>query len=122
MSRAGEEMILELAGLLSTETVKTAAKKDDDKDKKDEKKDEKLCAKCGKKDCPCGCKGDADKCKCPEKDKDDKKEDKKASVMMSVLQDLVKLAGELDDIGAEEASGLVDDALKVIVDGLEKKK
>lgn len=114
MSRAGEEMILELASLLNTDTVKTAAKKDDDKD------DKKPC-KCGKKDCKCGCEGDSDKCKCKKEEaKKDEKKDKKASVMMGVLQNLVKLAGELDEMGAEEASGLVDDALKSIVDNLKE--
>lgn len=111
MSRAGDEMILELASLLGTETVKTAAKKDDKDEKKEDKKDEKKEEKAEKED--------------KKDDKEDKKDDKKekeASVMMSVVQDLVKLAGELDDIGAEDASSLVDDALKVIVDGLEKKK
>ena len=33
MSRAGEEMILELAKLMHTDTVKTAAKKEDKEDK-----------------------------------------------------------------------------------------
>lgn len=115
MSRAGEEMILALAGLLGTETVKTAAKKDDDKDdKKDKAKEKKEKAK-----------EKEEKEKAEKKEKDDKKkekEDKKASVMLGVLQNLVKLAGELDEMGAEEASGLVDDALKVIVDGLDEEE
>lgn len=118
MSRAGEEMILALAGLLGTETVKTAAKKDDDKDdKKDKAKEKKEKAKEKEE------KEKAEKAE--KKEKDDKKkekEDKKASVMLGVLQNLVKLAGELDEMGAEEASGLVDDALKVIVDGLDEEE
>lgn len=110
MSRAGEEMILELAGLLGTDTVKTAAKKDDDKDDKKDKKEEKA----EKKE-----KEDKEKKDKKDKEKKDKeKKDKKASVMIGVLQSLVKLAGELDEMGAEEASSLVDDALKVIVDGI----
>ena len=112
MSRAGEEMMLELANLLGSDVVKTAAKKDDDdKEKKDDKKE-----KAEEKE---------DKEKAEKKEKDDKKkekEDKKASVMMNVINDLVKLAEELDEVGAEEASGLVDDALRVIVNNLEKKK
>ncbi|KKM65176.1 hypothetical protein LCGC14_1493930 [marine sediment metagenome] len=115
MSRAGEEMILALAGLLGTETVKTAAKKDDDKDdKKDKAKAKEKKDKAKEKE---------EKEKAEKKEKDDKKkekEDKKASVMFGVLQNLVKLAGELDEMGADEASILVDDALKVIVDGLKE--
>lgn len=113
MSKAGEEMVLELASLLGSNVVKTAAAKDDDDD---EKKD-KPC-KCGKKDCGCGCKGDSDKCKCK---KEDKKPDKKAFVMAGVLKSLVKLAGDLDDIGADEASTMVDEALKIIVKNFERK-
>lgn len=107
MSRAGEEMVQELARLLNTGMDKTAAKKDDE---------EKKPCKCGK-DCDCGCEGDSEKCKCEKKKDDDKK---KASTMMSVVNDLVKLANELDEAGADEASGLVDDALKVILEGLNK--
>jgi hypothetical protein len=117
----GDEMILELAASLNAGMEKTAAKKDDDKEDKKEKKEEKC--KCGKKDCDCGCKGDADKCKCKKeekKDKDDKKEKKDA--MMDVLTGLSKLAADLDEVGAEEASSLVDDALKVIVHNLENEK
>lgn len=117
MSRAGEEMVLELAALLNNDLVKSAAKEDGD-----DKEDKKPC-KCGKKDCKCGCEGDSDKCKCKkEEEKKDDKKDKKASIMVRVLQDLVKLAGELDEIGADGASSLVDDALRVIVKNLEKKK
>jgi len=109
MSKSGEEMIQGLASLLDKNLAKTAAKKDDKKDKP---------CKCGKKDCGCGCKGDAEKCKC----KGDKKTEKKSSVMVGVLRHLVKLASELDDIGADEASSLVDSALKVIVKNIERKK
>ena len=105
MSRSGDEMILQLASLLSTSTVKTAAKKDEEKeDKKEDKKEE------------------AKEKKDKKKDKKEEKEEKKASLIMGLVQDLVKLAGDLDDAGAEEASALVDDALRSIVDGLEKKK
>lgn len=108
MTRAQNEMIQKLASLLGPSEVKTAAKKDDDKeDKKDEK-----CCKCGKEDCKCGCKGDADKCKCEPKDEDKKK---KAEVIVAVMNDLVKLADGLDDIGAGKASDMVDDALKHVV-------
>jgi len=108
MSRAGEEMILELAGLLGTDTVKTAAKKDDDKEDKKDKKEDKEDKK-------------EDDDKKDKKEDDDKKDgkfekEKKASIMAGVLQDLVKLATELDELGADEASSLVDDALKVIVE------
>jgi len=104
MSRAGDEMILELATLLGTDTVKTAAKKDEKKEKKEEKeKDEKEDKKEKKEE---------------KEDKKEDKEKKKASLMAGVLQDLVKLATELDELGAEEASSLVDDALRVIVDNI----
>ena len=118
MTRLGDEMILELAASLGG-LNKTAAKKDEDKD--EDKKDDKKCATCGKKDCPCGCDGDSDKCKCDKKDKDDKKkDDKKKDAVMYVLDGLAKLASELDEAGAEDASSLVDDALKVIVNNLKK--
>lgn len=107
-------MVLELAALLGNGVVKTAAA------------DEEAKCKCTKgEDCKkhpgnrgCGCKGDADKCKCK---KEDKKPDKKSFVMTGVLENLVKLAGELDDIGADEASNMVDEALKIIVKNLERK-
>jgi hypothetical protein len=104
MTRAGDEMILELASLLNTDMVKNAAKKDEnDKDEND--KDEK----------------DEEEKKDEAKDKEKEKNDKKAS-LISVVNDLVKLAGELDDMGAEEASNLVDDALKTIVDSFQSDK
>lgn len=101
MSRSGDEMVLELAALLGNDMVKNAAKDNDDK--KEDKKE----------------KAEKDK-----KEKADKKDDKKknAFVMVRVLQDLTKLASELDKLGADSASGLVDDALRVIVANLEKKK
>ena len=106
MTRAGDEMILQLASLLGTDTVKTAAKKKEDKkEEKEDKKDEKKEEEEEKED-------DKD-----EKKKEEKKE-KKASVMSSVLKDLVKLASELDELGAEEASDLVDDALRSIVQNI----
>lgn len=108
MSRAGEEMVLELATLLDNPVMKTAAKDDEKDEKKEDKKEE------DKKE---------EKKEDEKDEKEEKKEDKKeASVMVRVLQDLVKLASELDEIGADDASGLVDDALKVIVDNLEKQK
>jgi len=107
MSRSGEEMMLELATILGT-MQKTAAKKDED-DKKEDKKEEKE----DKKE-------EDDEDKEDKKEEDDKKEDKKASVMMGVVSSLVKLANELDEVGAEEASSLVDEALQVIVKNLEK--
>lgn len=103
MSRAGEEMVLELASLLETDVVKTAAKKEDEDDKKDKKEE----------------KAEKDEKKEKKDDKEEKKEDKKASVMVHVLRDLVKLAGELDDLGADKASSLVDEALRVITDSIE---
>ena len=119
MSRAGEEMILALSSLLNTDVVKTAAKKDDDKkeEKKEGKKDDKKPCKCGDKDCK-ECKDD----KKEEKKKDEKKGKDKESAVLNVLNNLTKLAGELDNVGADEASGLVDEALKIIVDSIGKKK
>ena len=38
---------------------------------------------------------------------------------MGVVNDLVKMANDLDAAGAVEAAGLVDDALQVIMKGLE---
>jgi len=107
MSRSGEEMMVELAGLLNnSKIVATAAKKDDD-DKKEKKEEKKECKKCK-----------CDPCECDKKDKKDKKE---AEAVMGVINDLVKLAGDLDALGEDKASAAVDDALKVIVEGLKKK-
>lgn len=96
MTRAGDEMIHVLATLLDTNTIKTASKKDKEEDveKKDNGKDKKK-----EKD-----------------DEKDEKKDKKASVIVSVVNDLVKIANDLDNAGAQEASDLVDDALKIILD------
>lgn len=111
MLKSGDEMITVLAGLLGGDLNKTAAKKDDKKE--DDKKDKK-CPECGHKDCDCGCDTETGKgCKCS-KDKDDKK--KKASY---VIASLSKLAGDLDEMGEDDASSLVDDALRVIVKSLE---
>ena len=97
MSRSGDEMMLELFNLLNKQgLVSTAAKKDDEEDKdepKDDEKDEK-------------------------EDKKDKDKKKKA-VVMGVLNELTKLASELDEAGAEEASSVVDEALRVIVRDLQ---
>ena len=46
------------------------------------------------------------------------KKKKKAELMSAVLNNLVKLAEELDASGADDAASLVDDALKVIVKNL----
>jgi len=107
MSRSGDEMVLQLASLLGTDTVKTASKEEkgeEKEDKKEEKKEDKEEEKKEEKE---------------EEKEEDKKKEKKADVMTGVLQDLVKLATELDEIGAEDAAGLVDDAIKTIVDGIE---
>jgi hypothetical protein len=98
MSKYGNEMISELVNLLNKRDVgldKTAAKKEPKEDKEE----------------------DADK-----KDKEEKKEKpkakgkkKKKADLQSLLNNLVKLAEELDASGAEDAASLVDDALKVIV-------
>jgi len=110
MTRSGDEMILELAASLGFN--KTAAKKDEeDKECKKCKCDPCECDKKDKKCKKCKC----DPCECDKKE--DKKKDKKEATMR-VLHGLKKLAEELDEIGADEASHLVDDALKVIVDNL----
>lgn len=116
MSRSGDEMMLALAGLLNKQDAKvvTAAKKDDDKDDKKEEKDDKKDDKEDDKDE----KKEEDK-KDKKDDKEDKK-DKKASVLMGVLNQLTKLASELDDAGADEASAVVDAALRTIVKDLKK--
>lgn len=111
MSRAGEEMVLELASLLNTDIVKSASKDEEEKEGKEhEEKESKEKEKVEQEE------------KEAKKKKDDakKKKDKKASVMVHVLRDLVKLAGELDDLGADEASGLVDDALRSITNSITK--
>lgn len=99
MTRAGDEMILELAGLLKTaakdEEKKPEDKKEKAKEKAKDKDDKKKCKKCDKEDCACG-------------------PDKKAN-MTAMLQDLVKMANTLDEAGAEEAAGLVDDVIQVIL-------
>ena len=100
MSRYGDEMVAELSRLLGNGLDKTAAKKD--KEEKEEKAE-----------------------KAEKKEKEDKKEKKgkkkkKAETIASVVGELVKLADELDELGATEASGLVDNALKVVVTNLEK--
>lgn len=110
MSRSGEEMMLELASLLGT-MEKTAAKKDDN-GKKDDKKDKKDEEAKEKKD-------DKEKDDNGNGKKDDKKE-KKADLLMNVVSSLVKLATDLDEAGADEASELVDDALRVIVYNIEQ--
>lgn len=108
MTRLGDEMILELAASLNASMNKTAAKKD-----KEEKKEE--CEECGE-----------EKCKCKEEKKDEKKDDKKGkkkdAAVMNILSGLSKLAGDLDEASADEASSLVDDALKIIVNKIKEEQ
>ena len=112
MSKYGNEMISDLANLLNKHSGldKTAAKKDDKKEDKEEAKKEKEKEK--------------EKAK-KEKEKEDAKKEKekakakakkkKKAELSGLLNNLVKLAEELDAAGSEEAASLVDDALKVIV-------
>lgn len=100
MSKFGNEMVAELANLLNKQEVgldKTAAKKEmkEKAEEKEEKADKKEKAKAKKK---------------------------KKSDFESLLNNLVKLAEELDASGAEEAASLVDDALKVIVKNIKEDK
>jgi hypothetical protein len=120
MSRTGNEMINELSKLLGSEMVKTAAEKEDKKEEKEKAKEEKEEAKAEEKAAKEEEK--AEKKEEKEKGKKDKKDKKKkkAEVMMGVINDLVKLANELDASGADDASGLVDDAIKVIMENIEK--
>ena len=134
MSRMADEMIFELAASLNTGMDKTAAKKDDDD--KDDKKGG--CPECGGKLVFGKCFADPDKCSKSSKkddkdDKDDKKdkkkddkkdkaEKKKKEAVMYVLNGLSKLAEDLDGIGADDASSLVDDALRIIVHNLESEE
>jgi len=111
MSRSGDEMMLELHNLLSKQGLMvTAAKEDDEKD--DDKDDKKLPPFMKKKD---------DKEDKKDKKKEDKKDDKKKkkAVVLGVLQELTKLATELDEAGADDASSAVDEALRVIVRDLQ---
>lgn len=108
MSRMGEEMILALAASLNGDLNKTAAKKKEDGEDKEDKKDMKEDKKDEKEE--------KDEEKEEKKEKKDKK-DKKASTLY-IIDGLYKLATELDDMGEEEASSLVDDALRVIVQNI----
>lgn len=47
-------------------------------------------------------------------------EKKVASATVDVIKGLSKIANELDEVGAEEAANLVDEALKVIVNKIQK--
>jgi len=49
-------------------------------------------------------------------------EPKENTVVAEVIGDLVKIASELDDIGADDASSAVDDALRIIVRDLQQNK
>jgi len=111
MSKNSDEIVMELAAALGR-MEKTAAKKEEkeEKDEKKEKKEEKEVKK------------DEDKKEKEDKkdEKKDKEDKKKAKAVMSIVHGLAKLAGELDELGADEASSLVDDALKVIVYNVDK--
>lgn len=96
MSRATDEIIMDLAEALGG-MEKFAAKKEE-KEEKEDKKEEK-----------------EEKEEKAEKKEKKEKDKKKAEAVMDIVNSLAKLAGELDEMGAEEASSLVDDALKVIV-------
>ena len=114
----GDEFILNLAASLKG-FDKTAAK-DDDKDDKNDKKDKEDKKKKDEEDKKK--KDEEDKKKKDEdKKKKDKKDDKKASVM-EVINGLSKLAGVLDEMGADDASDAVDDALRIIVKNLRKEQ
>ena len=124
MSRSGDEMIHNLAKLLDVEMTKTAAKKEDKKEekeeKKEDKKEEKKCEKCGKEKCECKEEKKEDKKEEPKKEEKKDKKKKKAEVLFGVINELVKLANELDEAEAVEASNLIDGALQVIVKNLDK--
>ena len=107
MSRSGDEMVLELASILNLMN-KNASKKDEQEDKKEEKEDEK--------------KKDEEKKESEDKKEDKEKEDKKkkSEALMGVVSSLVKLATELDESGATDASELVDEALRVIVHNIKQ--
>lgn len=114
MSRSGDEMMLELHNLLNKQgLVSTAAKKDDDKEDKKDDKDEK--------DLPPFMKKKEDD-KDEKKDKKDDDKKKKKAVVLGVLHELTKLASELDEAGADDASSAVDEALRVIVRDIQNQK
>jgi uncharacterized protein YwgA len=95
MSKYGDEVMFELAKLLEQQDAltKTAAKKEKVEAVEDEEEKE-------------------------EKKKPKKKKHKKA--FADVLNNLVKLAAELDAAGAKEAADLVDDALNILVSNAKK--
>jgi outer membrane biosynthesis protein TonB len=119
----GNEMLVELSALLDKyDITKEAAKKDDkegkekEKAKKEKEKEKEKAEKDKEK-----AKKEKEKEKAKkEKEKKDSKKKKKGEIMVDVLEGLSKLATELDSIGAEEASGLVDDALRIIVKNMEQ--
>ncbi|MFA5023468.1 MAG: hypothetical protein WC523_00725 [Patescibacteria group bacterium] len=117
MSQSGNEMMRNLAKLLDVDMVKTAAKKEDKEEKKEEKKDEKDEDKDEKKEEK---KEDKEEEKEEKKDEKKDKKKKKSAVMFGIINDLVKLANELDDAGATDASNLIDDALQVLNQNLDK--
>lgn len=93
-TRMGDEMILELAARLgSPDMNKTAAKEDDDEKEKKDKEEVK-----------------------------EEEEDKKDACIITVLNGLSKLASELDEMGADDASSAVDEALRIIVQNIQKEK
>jgi len=128
-TRMGNEMILELAAKLggTADMNKTAAKKDDDdkdkdkdEDKKDDKKDDDKDEK--GKGCP-ECEGKLTFGKCFSDDcSKSKKKDKKDAAVMDVLNGLSKLASDLDEMGADDASAAVDEALQVIVRNIQREQ
>jgi hypothetical protein len=103
MSRNSDEIVMELAAALGG-MEKLAAKKEEKEEPKKDKKEEKEEKKEDKKD---------------KKEEKDEKDKKKAKALMEIVNGLAKLASELDEMGAEDASSLVDDALKVIVYNIE---
>lgn len=104
MSKPDNEFILNLAAKLQG-LEKTAAKKQKDEDGDEKEKD----------------KDDEDEEK-EDKKKKPKKPKKKESNINNILNGLIKIAEELDEMGAEDGSSAVDDALKVIVNNLKNEQ
>lgn len=90
--------------------VKEAKKKDDKKEEKKEKEKEKAMK----------AKKDEKAEKAEKKEKEMKKKKKKAEIMNEAVKTLVSLASELEEDGHLAAADLVDDALRIIVDDLDK--
>lgn len=94
---------------------KFATKKEDKEDKKVKEEDEE-----DKEDEEDEEEEDKNKDEEKEDKEEDEKEEKKAKAIMEIVHGLSKLANDLDEVGANEASSLVDDALKVIVYNIEQ--